>query len=81
MAVHLKVNLEEISRMLSSSGFALVGMPTGVFETHNVMGLLEAMQNDQFVELLMMQRLGIQTLASTRTEDDNYTLFLIRALT
>lgn len=67
--------------MLSGSGYALIGLPWEVFESRRVMDLLESMQSEGFVELLMLQRIGLQTPLSTRTEEDNYTLFLFRALT
>ena len=72
------VDVNELSRVLSAQGCALVGCSTKVWEGDKLLEQLQALDDDKFIELLMVQQLGI------RPPDEfgqDYTMCLFRAIT
>jgi hypothetical protein len=74
----LQLSVQEVSRMLSASGCALIGCPSKVWEDEKVLAQLQALDDDKYLELLMMQQIGIRP-ADEMGQD--YTMCLFRALT
>lgn len=76
-APKFQVDVNELSRLLSPQGLALVGCSTKVWEEDKMLDRLQVLNDDGFIDLLMMQQLGI------RPPDEfgnDYTMCLFRAL-
>jgi hypothetical protein len=73
---HLEIDVDELSRLLMDGGYGLLGMSTDVWENEQVFAKLQKLFDDKFIDLLMMQRIGLK---DPKAED--YTLFLFKALT
>lgn len=73
-----EVSVDELSRVLSELGLGLLGCPTSVWEGDNVLGRLQRLDDEKFIELLMMQQIGIRP---PNENGNDYTMCLFRALT
>ena len=72
----LEIDVDDLSRLLMEGGYGLLGMSTDIWEREQVFAKLQQLFDDKFIDLLMMQRIGLKD-----PKDEDYTLFLFRALT
>ena len=67
-----------MSRILISPGCALIGCATKVWDNDKVFDRLQVLNDDKFIDLLMVQKFGIRP---PDEYGEDYTMCLFRALT
>lgn len=72
-----EVDTTELSRILTFHGNALIGCSSKVWESEKLFEKLQKLDDDKFIELLMIQKVGVRP---PDEHGEDYTMCLFRAL-